>query len=77
MRITVTTSPRELADRGVWQQACEMLGMDDWVLSEGGMDSDASILLSEWQAYRLGMVSFRPGMEMEPDEISGTGERQQ
>jgi hypothetical protein len=60
MKITVTTTPSELIDRGVWQRACDMLSLSEWVVREGYMDSDAPIVLSEDQVTQLGLYPFRP-----------------
>jgi hypothetical protein len=65
MKITVTTTPAELMDRGCWDAACAMLGFSPLIVSEGQMGSDCSMILSEAQAWRLGLMPFRPGLEAE------------
>jgi hypothetical protein len=65
MKITVAITSAELMDRGLWRQACDMLGLGEWNVNEGQMTSDSPILLSESQACRLGLVPSRPGMESE------------
>src|SRR5581483_4602587 len=73
MKITVTTTPAELIDRGCWEVACEMLGFSPWIINEGQMGSDCSVILSESQAWKLGLVPYRPGLgaELEANHLDG------
>jgi len=54
MKIVVTA--RDLLDRGVWDQACDLLGLNVWAVAEGLMDSDDEVTLSEEQARKLGLL---------------------
>jgi len=54
MKVLITG--RELLDRGVWDQACDMLGMNVWAINEGQMDSTEELTLTEEQAQELGIL---------------------
>jgi hypothetical protein len=55
----VVTTPRELMDRLRWDEACSMLGLNPWAVSEGQMDPGDEITLTEAQAFQLGLVPSR------------------
>lgn len=55
MRITVTA--RELLDKGIWDEVCELKGLNIWAINEGLMDSSEEISFNEVEAKKLGLVS--------------------
>jgi len=56
MEIIVKVSTQELINLGIWEIACDVLGMNVWAVNEGLMDSDEIITLSQWQAQELGLI---------------------
>lgn len=54
--LAVITSPRILMDKGVWMEACDLLGLNSWAVNEGFMDSHEKILLTNSQAKKLGLL---------------------
>jgi hypothetical protein len=58
MDITITI--RELMDRDVWLQACEMTGTSTWVVNEGQADPSDLITLTYAQARELGLFRDTP-----------------
>lgn len=55
--ITVRITARELFDRGIWMEACELTGLNDWAISEGRMDYSDIVELTEVQAKQLGIFN--------------------
>lgn len=55
MLIKVTA--RELLNKGRWIEACEMLGINEWAINEGLMDSEDVLELTETEAVELGLIS--------------------
>ena len=56
----VLTTPRELFDKGVWMEACEMLGINEWAVNEGLMSQTEGLELSHEQAAELGLIPKEP-----------------
>ena len=54
--MTITVTARELLDRGVWTEACELLGINEWAVNEGLMDPGDEIILTVNQAKQLGLL---------------------
>ncbi len=54
MKVSVTAE--ELIDRGVWDEVCELKGLNPWCVNEGLMDSDEYITLSLEEAQKLGIL---------------------
>ncbi len=54
MKVSVTAE--ELIDRGVWDEVCELTGLNPWCVNEGLMDSDEYITLSLEEAQKLGIL---------------------
>lgn len=52
----IITTFGELQDKGVWEQACEMLGLNEWCINEGLALSDDEITLTEEQGKKLGLL---------------------
>lgn len=50
----IITTPRELMDKGRWDDACAIFGFNPWACNEGLMSSDYEIELNEEQALKLG-----------------------
>jgi len=54
MKITITA--RELLDKHLWVEACQLTGTNEWAVNEGRMSADDTIELTEEQARKLGLL---------------------
>jgi hypothetical protein len=54
MNITIT--PEEAMDRMIWEEVCDIKGINPWAVNEGQMDSDDAITLSEEEARKLHLL---------------------
>jgi hypothetical protein len=54
MKVVVTVE--ELFNKGVWIEACNMLGLNDWAVAEGLMGYKDELTLTEEQARTLGVI---------------------
>ncbi len=54
MKVLITG--RELLDRGIWDRACDLLGLNVWAINEGQMSSAEELTLTEGQAQELGIL---------------------
>lgn len=54
MKIVVTA--REILDRWLWDEFCEMRGYNPWAINEGLMPEDEEFYLTEEEAKRLGIL---------------------
>jgi len=54
MKIILTA--QEILDRGVWDEFCEMKGINPWAINEGLMDSDEEFIFTEKDAEKLGLL---------------------
>ena len=54
MRIVITA--RELLDREIWIDFCEMMGVNEWAVNEGCIDVYDAFYLNEEQAQQLGLI---------------------
>lgn len=54
MEITITV--KEICDRHLWQEACDVLGINEWSLNEGRIDYDEVLSVSDEQARKLGLL---------------------
>jgi len=54
MKIIITAG--EISNKGLWEEACELLDINVWALNEGTIDSDEELVLSEDQARQLGLL---------------------
>ena len=52
----IITTPRELFDKGIWMEACELLGINEWAVNEGLMCQTEGLELSHEQAIELGLI---------------------
>lgn len=59
MKYTLTAS--EILDRGIWDEFCQLRGINEWAINEGLMDSDEEFTFTEEEAQKLGLV--RKGRE--------------
>ena len=53
MKITMTAG--ELIDKFLWDDVCEMRGLNVWSVNEGRMDEDEEFSFTEEEAKRLGI----------------------
>lgn len=56
MEITVQITARELIEKGLWVEACELIGVNEYAVNEGMMESDEKLTLTEEQARQLGLL---------------------
>ncbi len=54
MKITLTV--REIWDRDIWMEVCELTGMNEWACKEGLIEYDEEIEFTEEQAKKLGLI---------------------
>jgi len=54
MKIILTA--QEILDRGIWDEFCEMKGINPWAMNEGLIDSDEEFIFSEQEAKELGLI---------------------
>lgn len=54
MKVKVTA--RELIDKGLWDDVCELTGLSVWCVNEGLMDSSEEVELTEAQAKQVGLL---------------------
>lgn len=57
--IQVTATVRELMNRHVWDQACDMTGLNPWAVNEGQMGSGDRVTLTLEEARTLGLLDAR------------------
>jgi len=55
MEIIMTAE--EIQDEGVWEEACELLGINPYAVNEGLMEPRERIELTEDQARKLGLLT--------------------
>ena len=60
MRIIITIG--ELVDQGRWSTACGVLGMGEWVVSEGQVDRDDELIITTDEAVRIGLVNVNKAL---------------
>lgn len=55
--LKVTATVKELMDAGVWDEVCDLLGLNPWAVNEGLMDSSESLTFTPTQSLfeRLGL----------------------
>jgi hypothetical protein len=52
----IVVSVDDLMDRGVWEQACDLLGISVWAVNEGQIDAGEHLMLTPEQARTLGLL---------------------
>jgi len=55
MNIQITA--KELLDKGKWDEACEIKGLNPWCINEGMMDSSESLSFTLKEAEQLGLIN--------------------
>lgn len=68
MQVIVTV--RELFDRDVWSEACEIVGISVYAVNEGLMSSNDTITLTHEQAWRLKLVTTPPPQPDQPQSFT-------
>ena len=68
MKVTMTAG--ELIDKGLWDKACEMLGLNVWAVNEGLMTSDTGIDFTEEQARGIGLLPSCLSLGYDHDDAS-------
>ncbi|RDJ35155.1 MAG: hypothetical protein DWQ19_09995 [Crenarchaeota archaeon] len=66
MKITITA--RELFDRGLWMDYCNLTGTNDWAIAEGLMSDDEELSLTHKQAKKLGLLALTPEEKWDLEE---------
>lgn len=56
MEITITITVKEICDRHLWEEACDILGINEWSLNEGCIEYDEVLFVSYEQACELGLI---------------------
>jgi hypothetical protein len=51
--VKITLTAREILDRGIWEEFCEMKGINVWAVNEGRMDTNEEFTFTEEEAYTL------------------------
>ena len=46
---------KELIDKGIWDEVCELRGWNVWIVNEGQMDSSEEISFTEEECEKLGI----------------------
>jgi hypothetical protein len=54
--MTITLTAREILDRGIWDEFCDLRGINVWAINEGRMDEDEQFTFTEAEARKLGVV---------------------
>lgn len=54
--MTITVTAQQLLNRGIWMEACTLLGINEWAIKEGLMDYSHKINMTESQARTLGII---------------------
>lgn len=56
MEMEIKITINDLLDKGIWQEACEILGFNEWAVNEGLLDGDDIVTLTEEQARTLRLI---------------------
>ena len=54
MKVRITV--REVMDKYLWDEVCEMKGLNEWCVNEGLMGSDEELEFTEEEAKELGLL---------------------
>lgn len=54
--MTVTVTASQLMNRGIWLEACTLLGINEWAVKEGLMEYSHKIEMTELQARKIGVI---------------------
>jgi hypothetical protein len=55
--MTITVSARDLFNKGLWEDFCDLTGTNPWCIAEGLGDSDTTFSLEEDEARKLGLLN--------------------
>ena len=55
-QIKVRVPAKALLDKGLWLAACDELGINEWAINEGRMDSSEELVLTQRQAKKIGLL---------------------
>jgi hypothetical protein len=58
MEIKVIITAGEAIDSGIWGKLCNMRGINVYAVSEGLMNEDEKIVLTEKEAAQLGILNL-------------------
>lgn len=47
---------REILDRGIWDEFCDLRGINVWAINEGLMDEEEEFVFTEAEALRIGLT---------------------
>jgi len=56
MAVRIIITAEELIDQYLWDDFCEMKGINVWAVNEGMMDSSEEFELSKEEAKKLGVI---------------------
>jgi len=56
MESIIKISIGELIDKGIWLDACNLLGLDEWCVNEGKASLDNTITITSEQAKELRLI---------------------
>jgi hypothetical protein len=56
MESIIKISIGELIDKGIWSDACNLLGLDEWCVNEGRASLDDTITITSEQAKELRLI---------------------
>jgi hypothetical protein len=62
----VAATAGSLLDKGAWEQACDMLGLNPWAVNEGLLDRDERLTFTIEQARELGLLDGSSSKGGEP-----------
>ncbi len=54
--MTIIVTAKELMTKGVWGEACEILGIYPYVVNEGFMDPEYELTFTENEARQIGLI---------------------
>ena len=54
MEIVIT--PSEANARGIWEELCDLKGLNVWAVKEGLMESEERLILTEEEALKLRLM---------------------
>ncbi len=53
--MTIKLTAREILDREIWEEFCELRDINVWAVNEGRMDDDEEFTFTEAEAKKLGI----------------------
>ena len=55
-RIKIRVAAGTLLNKGLWTEACQEVGLNEWIINEGQMDRDEEVTLTQRQAKKIGLL---------------------